>query len=470
MQSVQLERPTAHEALDLPGLRPAEAPWSTAHKLIFRFIFCYVLLYLFPPSVTARWFGWIKPTAVYETLWHKLAPWVAANLLHLGYPITVFTSAGSDTTYDYVKIFCFAFIAAIATVVWSVLDRKRAEYGKLDQWLRLYVRFTLAAAMFLYGADKIIPAQMPPPDLVNLMQPFGEITSFRLVWSFIGTSHAYETFCGLVETLGGVLLLIPGTTMLGALVSLGAMTQVFLLNMCYGVPVKSWAAHLLLCAVFLLLPDARRLLNLFLLNRGAEPEYRQPLFQRQWLNYSAWGAQWALGICIAVSTLFSASGFLHQVNHVLQTSPLYGIWGVEAFAIDGEARPPLLTDSLRWQHVIFDYGATLHLDPAGPIMTIQGMNGQFSSYLAKGATPGNSFSLEVPPVAIEEQYDSHDILSLKNPPGQNAKAELKYNRQQPDTMTLEGLVNGHRISVTLKKEDRQFLLKTHGFQWTNDKS
>jgi hypothetical protein len=268
---------------------------------------------------------------------------------------------------------------------------------------------------------------------------------------------------------GGVLLLIPGTTMLGALVSLGAMTQVFLLNMCYGVPVKTFAAHLLLCAVFLLLPDARRLVNFLLLNRGTEPEHKQPLFQRRWLNYSAWGAQCALGIYLVVNNLSFASTYVHRVKGAQQTSPLYGIWSVGAFTVDGEARPPLLTDNLRWQHVIFDFGATLHLDPTGPIMTIQGMNGQFSSYLAKVGTLGSTLSLAIPPVSLAEHYDTHDILSLESPRGQDGKTELSYNQPQPDTMILEGLVGGHQLSVTLKKEQRQFFLKTHGFHWINDR-
>jgi hypothetical protein len=467
--SIPLEHPSAPEALDLRGLTPAAAPWSTAHKLIFQFIFCYVFLYLFPPAIVPRYFFMLPPPAAYENLWHKVVPWFAAHILHLSYPITFLTAVGSDSTYEYVKILLFAVISAIAAVVWSLLDRKRTEYAKLDQWLRFYVRLTLAANMLLYGADKVIPGQMLPPDLVNMVQPFGDITPFRLVWSFIGASHAYETFCGLVEMLGGVLLLIPGTSMLGALVSCAAMTQVFLLNMCYNIPVKTWAANLLLCGIFLILPDAQRLVNFLLLNRWTEPEYKPPLFERKRLNYSVLGVQIALCIYLVASNLTFASGFVHHVNAVKQTSPLYGIWSVGAFTVDGEARPPLLTDDLRWQQVIFDFGGTLHLNPAGPIMTIQGMNGQFSSYLAKVGAQGNTLSLAFPPVSLGEHYETHDILSLESSSGQGGKAELSYSQPQPDTMTLAGLVSGHQLSVTLKKEQRQFFLKTHAFSWTNDK-
>jgi hypothetical protein len=33
---------------------------------------------------------------------------------------------------------------------------------------------------------------------------------------------------------------------------------------------------------------------------------------------------------------------------------------------------------------------------------------------------------------------------------------------------LEGVLDGHQLHVTLKKEERQFVLKTSGFQWIKD--
>ena len=52
-------------------------------------------------------------------------------------------------------------------------------------------------------------------------------------------SQAYSLFRGIGETLGGVLLVLPALTTLGALVSLAMMTNVLMLNMFYDVPRKS---------------------------------------------------------------------------------------------------------------------------------------------------------------------------------------------------------------------------------------
>jgi len=454
------------KSFELSG--PAAAPWSTARKVAFRFAFIYLFLYIFPLSGTFAWL-WLKVEIyqAYENLWHKIVPWFAADILHLRNAITIFpeVNGGSDTTYDHVKVLCFVLIAALASVVWSVIDRKRTTYSKLNEWTRMYVRLVLAVAMFSYGCAKVIPTQMPPPSLSTLMQSFGDLTPYRLSWSFIGASAGYEIFCGLVEVLGGVLLLIPVTTMLGALVSVGALVNVFMLNVCYGIPVKLWALHLILFAYFLLLPDLHRLVNLFVLNRGAEPERRQPLFRRRWLNYSVWGIQWALGIYLIVTTLSAASTLRHKLNSIPLTNPLYGIWRVGEFTADGQVRPPLLTDNLRWQRMIFSSATTL---------SIQEMNGQLSPYATSIDALHSTVSLKrikaagtSSPWWSEWQprppYDTSDASARRR-----ADVELSYNRPQPDAMILEGVMNGHRLRVTLKKEERQFILRTRGFQWIND--
>src|SRR5262249_9784835 len=150
----------------------------------------------------------------------------------------------------------------------------------------------------------------------------------------------------------GFLLLIPRTTMLGAAVALGALTNIFMLDAAYGITAKLWALHLVLCAAFLLLPDLRRLIDLFVLDRGTRPPHRPALFRRRELNYAVWGIQWALGLyALAVSTAQSLS-FHRALGKISLITPMYGIWQVETFTLDGQTRPPLLTDDSRWQRVI----------------------------------------------------------------------------------------------------------------------
>ena len=158
-------------------------------------------------------------------------------------------------------------------------DRRRPNYVTFHKWFRLALRFALASEMFLYGLSKAIPLQMPFPYLTRLLEPYGNFSPMAVLWSSVGASTSYEIFTGCAETLGGLLLLIPRTTTLGALVCLADMIQVFMLNMTYDVPVKLFSFHLILFSLFLLAPDARRLFNFFLTDRAVVPTRQIPLFR-----------------------------------------------------------------------------------------------------------------------------------------------------------------------------------------------
>jgi hypothetical protein len=404
------------------------------------------------------WWFWVRwEEHTHETPWRQIVPWFAAHILHLSHRIAVSHFTG-DATYDHVKILCFVIIAALAAAIWSALDRNRADYAKLYRWVRWYVRFVVALTMLGFGVYKVVPVQMPPPDLATLMQPFGDIAPFRQLVNFMGSSAGYEIFCGLVEMTGGILLLIPGLTSLGAVVTLGALANVFILTTFYDWGVKLGVVHLILLTSFLLLPDVPRILNLFVLNRGTHPERRRPIVQRRWLNYSLWGIQWALGIYIIAMMFSGGIKHVRAVDSVPTSNPLYGIWKVDEFTADGQLRAPLLSDDLRWQRVIFDGQPAV---PEQAIATIQDMSGQFWPYVVTADTKNGTLSLRSPgktePIGF--QFSVHRLAKG------DGKAELTYNRVSPDAMILEGPMNGHQLRMTLKKEDRQFIVKTRGFHW-----
>ena len=160
-----------------------------------------------------------------------------------------------------------------------MLDRRRTSYATAHAWFRLCVRFVLAAQMFEYGMTKVIPTQFPAPSLETLVTPVGDLTLSALLWTTIGSSPAYEIFTGCVEVLGGLLLLLPRTTLLGALISLGAAIQIFALNMTFDIGLKLISFHLIVLALVLLAPHWRRLLDVFVLNRTVTPASEVPLAQ-----------------------------------------------------------------------------------------------------------------------------------------------------------------------------------------------
>src|SRR5262249_20281215 len=243
--------------------------WHSTTRIAFRFFFAYWIIYSFPfPLNYIPGISWL--TGKYVQMWHAIEVWAGKHVLHLSYPITVFQNGSGDTTSDYIQAFCFLVLGAAAALIWSALDRKRAEYRQLNQWLCLYVRIVLGAALLSYGASKVIKTQFPPLFLSTLVEPYGESSPMGLLWSFMEYSTTYTIFTGAVEMLAGILLFVPRTSTLGAVLGLAAMGNVFMLNMSYDVPVKLYSFHLAAMSAFLVGPYLRRLANFFVFNRRVE--------------------------------------------------------------------------------------------------------------------------------------------------------------------------------------------------------
>jgi len=197
--------------------------WKLATRVAFRFCFVYFGLYCVLTQISV---GLVPLPSVDipdpGTLWplRLIVSWTAAHVFRVTKPLIYSDSGSGDKTFDWVLLFCIFVIAVAATALWSILDRKRSNYIALYKWFRLAIRFCLAGQMFVYGWAKAIPLQMPYPYLTRLLEPFGNFSPMGVLWASIGASPAYEVFAGCAEMLGGVLLILPRTTMLGALVCL----------------------------------------------------------------------------------------------------------------------------------------------------------------------------------------------------------------------------------------------------------
>src|ERR1044071_9511518 len=251
--------------------------WHPFTRTAFRFAFVYLVLYNMPFPLNALPYV-DKSAEFYNSFWNLIVPRFARIVLHTEVS-TVYNGSG-DRAFDYVLVAVMLLISLVVMVIWTLVDRKRLSYPTLYRWLNLYVRFSLGTAMIGYGAFKVISSQFPQPTLDRLLQPYGDSSPMGLLWTFMGASEAYTMFVGFAEMISGILLFSRKTSTLGALMSVGVLSNVVALNFSYDVPVKLYSMHLLAMAIFLLLPDLRRLANFFILNRPAECVREQPLFRR----------------------------------------------------------------------------------------------------------------------------------------------------------------------------------------------
>ncbi len=425
---------------------PSTTQWSLATRIGFRFVFSYFLLYLGPGAVGALGLSDRVITTPYRDLWvaiwHQVVPWVGENILQLKGSFREVPNGSGDQLYDYVLVLCILVLAAVITVVWSWLDRRRPNYEHLHAWLRLLMRLAVAAPMIGYGVNKLFRAQFAEPPLVRLIDPLGQASPMGFLWTFMGMSRAYSAFGGFGETLAGLLILVPQLTTLASLITIGVMSNVLMLNLFYDVPRKIYSIHILLICTFLLLPQLRRLANFFLLNRPAEPAHEVPLFTDK--RWNSWAVVFQIVFGVLALVFASYQARLDEVHAATHVGPAFrGIWSVDDFVLDNVPHPPLLTDNQRWKHLVLDTPDVINLQMMDE--TLQ----QYSLHL-------------------DEQQNK---LMFANWGSKHWKGEFSLDNSLPDRMTLTGELDDHPLIVHLRKLDlsdpNKFLLINRGFHWVN---
>lgn len=436
-QGTQLQKEPVHRDLQIPQ-------WRFATRLAFRFCFVYFGLFCLLTQISTSLVPLPNvdipdPSSFPPT--RQIVIWTATHIFRITQLLNYAETGSGDRTFDWVLLFCMIVIAALATVAWSILDRKRDNYVTLYKWFRLCIRICLAGQMFAYGWAKAVPLQMPYPYLTRLLEPFGNFSPMGVLWASIGASPAYEIFAGCAEMLGGILLVVPRTTTLGALVCLADMTQVFMLNMTYDVPVKLLSFHLILLSLFLLAPDLQRLANLFFLNRPAGASLQPPLFKTPRANRIALVVQVMIGVWLMGMNAYGSWAGWHIYGGGSPKSALYGIWDVTELRIDGQTRSPLLTDYGRWRHAIFDLPSR---------MAFQRMDDTLARY---GAT-----------IKVKDH-----TLALTKDDDKNWKASFSFQRPAPEKLIVDGDMDSHKVHMQLQLFDRkEFLLVSRGFHWIQE--
>lgn len=256
------------------------------------------------------------------------------------------------------------------------LARRTVRDARLSTGFRLLLRAALALPLIGSGITRLIPVQMPPLRPLDLLQRFGELTQGELLRALVGASPVFQSFTGLATLIGGVLLLFPRTTLLGALICAANLAMAVTLALCYDLPSKLYLSCLFFLSLLLLVPDLRRLVDLFFLDRAVEPAAEAPPAAGGWpdrlllllgVGVIAWGA----------AVAFPRLGQLHPPK-----PPLYGAWNVEELTVDGEEP----ADLRQWRRAVFqDPGAldvelrigsrkryALDLDRAKKTMTLDG--------------------------------------------------------------------------------------------------
>ena len=417
--------------------------WRLSTRVAFRFCFVYFGVYI----LTTQMLPAMNPIGglpVLSTLGFVSGPvmWVIRHVFHDTRQLAVLGGSG-DKMFDWVFALCLLVFAAVITLVWSVLDRRRPNYIRLHKWFRLFVRFAVATTMVSYGMAKFIPLQMGAPPLTRLLEPYGNFSPMGVLWYSIGASFPYERIVGSAELLAAMLLFVPMTVTLGGIVALFDSLQIFALNMTYDVPVKLFSFHLILMSLFILAPDIPRLVRLLVLNQPAPASTVPPLGRRRRVIQAGIALQILLGVFFLWRGYSGSVQSSSTFGSAAPKPPLYGIWVIDRMTIDGIERAPLVSDYERWRRVVI-----------------------------QNATAVTFWRMDDTPYGMSAQVDlAAKTMTFTSGQGAQRKTIGTFNIDQstPDHLVLDGQLNDRKIRMETHLFPREsFLLVNRGFNWIQE--
>ncbi|MGE5109189.1 MAG: hypothetical protein ACM3H8_16745 [Sphingobacteriales bacterium] len=244
--------------------------WKSWQKIAFRFFFLFLTLQIFTENFLGNLFGvtffiW----KLGEKIFVQPCLWLNHHIFHFKYSSQGWTTfSGSLHT---IRDIVYLLAACLVCMLWTIFDKKRANYNKLFYWFSQFLVVGLSAITFAYGIIKVFPVQMQSPSFIGLQTPLGDLSPFNLIWTTFGYGKPYQMFSGIFEVAGAVLILFNRTRVAGLLIIIAVMSNVIMLNYTYQIGVLITSFYIFLIALFLLAPYVKQLVSFFFTQQPAVP-------------------------------------------------------------------------------------------------------------------------------------------------------------------------------------------------------
>lgn len=417
-------------------------------KIFFRFLFSYFLLTIAPWT----WFTFIPGLNYVTGYYAKGIQWLVFRcndwFLHVKQPLNIEGYGSGDTSYAWAEFYTIILLSSVIAIIWAVFNKKDKESRALEYWLHNLIRYNLMTVAFNYGIIKLFALQMPFPNLSQLATPLGDFLPMRFSWLFIGYSQPYEFFSGVMEVTVGLLLLYRRTIPLGLIVGLGVFINVFVMNMCYDIPVKLYSMQIVICCLFLLAIDSRKYLNFFILNKPTIPttgyNYR---FTKRWQRIGRIVLKVAFIVLTFGFTFYECINRYGQM-YTLETSVIpQGVYNIKTFKKNSLITVIDATDTLAWKDFIFDKGNLGSIKTADTTF----MNRYGRAYF------------------IYEADKSKQMIYFKEGMSDSVPLfRMKYKFINKYTLQLEGVFKKDTLFYELVRNKKKFPLAERQFHWISE--
>lgn|SRR5690606_28042551 len=132
----------------------------------------------------------------------------------------------------------FLFIIGIFFFIVSIIKKYRLNnYSKISKeqiidFIVLVLRWYLGYYMLKYGLSKLIDGQFVRSEEI-LNTPLKDIDKFNLAWYLFSLDKTFNVIIGLSQIIGAVLIIYNRTVLLGAIVLIPILAQIFLVDVSF---------------------------------------------------------------------------------------------------------------------------------------------------------------------------------------------------------------------------------------------
>lgn len=387
------------------------------------------------------------------------------SLLGLNEPLSRNAQGSGDSTFNYLMQTLSFMLALIITLVWSAAQRFQAPNERWARALRLLMRYYLSVMLWAYGTSKVFKTQFPNPSLIKLSQPLGDTSPMGLAWVYMGYSHIYNLFAGGLECLGSLLLLFPQTTLLGSLLNLGVMGNIFMMNLSFDIPVKINSGMYILMSLWLIWPDRWRVMQFFIQNQAVDAPAPTPAWP--WYKQTI---KWLI-----LGTLFfnMAWSDFNRPQRVKAEPDLLGVYTLIPGSQKHSSGSPL--EKIDWHQWVFDFPTSIYVRRYRPekaavewieyqrfnkdtldLFIKQGEKTYFSALSYQHKATQTDFKGNLCEIAEADYKYDNDL------------EKYVYDRQKIHTSCLSSGKPASFAFSALRKQAEDYLLVNRGFHWINE--